>query len=121
MIQPYWLALLASAYAKAGRVSRGLEVIAEAMETVERSGERWFEADLHRLQDELTLVQVNATESRSPDAGSAAKRCFDEAIGVARQQQAKSLELRAALSLARLWRQQGKASAADVERCLRLV
>jgi len=67
---------------------------------VDSTGERFYEAELHRLQGELLLVHAHDQP--------AAAVCFHQALAVARHQQAKSLELRAAMSLARLWQQQGK-------------
>ena len=64
-------------------------------------GDRWYEAELHRIKGELLLQQV------VPDAPQA-EACFQQALTIARRQQAKSLELRAAMSLSRLWQQQGK-------------
>ena len=85
---------------------------------VDKSGERFYEAELYRLKGELTLqaVAVNSlskstvTDSRplTPDPQGEAEACFLKAIEIAQKQQAKSLELRAVMSLARLWQQQGK-------------
>jgi predicted ATPase len=75
--------------------------IDEAIEKAERSKEKWCEAELHRIAGEIAL------KSLAPNAEKAEK-CFDHALTVARQQQAKSWELRAAMSMARLWRDQGK-------------
>ena len=75
------------------------------MAIVESTGERYFEAELHRLQGELLL-------DRSPGDHGPAEGAFQKALSVARAQQAKSLELRAATSLARLWQTQGKDRAA---------
>jgi len=76
---------------------------------MEKTGERYYEAELHRQRGELLLLR----EAKShPDQGSReqheAETCFQHALDVARRQQAKSLELRAAMSLARLWQRQGK-------------
>jgi predicted ATPase len=80
---------------------KGLERIAEAFALVQRTGERFWEAELYRLKGELLLAQSldNPTEAES---------CFQHAIAIDRNQSAKSLELRAATSLARLWQAQGK-------------
>ena len=95
----------------------GLAVLAEALAVVDKNGERFYEAELYRLKGELTLhspkskVQsLKVEESPIPNAQSPSRsrRCFLKAIEIARKQQAKSLELRAAMSLARLWQQQGK-------------
>ena len=79
--------------------------MAEALEFVERTEERLHEAELYRLKGELTLQ----SESQSPESPPReAEACFQKAIAVARHQSAKSLELRAIMSLSRLWQQQGK-------------
>jgi predicted ATPase len=101
VFMPYFLSLLAAAYGHAGQPYAGLEVLAEAHALVEQSGERWSQAELHRLQGELLLRQA------VPDATQAAA-CFQQALAIARRQQAKSWELRAAMSLSRLWQQQGQ-------------
>jgi predicted ATPase len=99
--RPYNLALLAEASAQEGQTTEGLEALAEALATLPKSGARWWEAELHRLRGELLLQQAVAQPEE-------AETCFQQALSVARRQQAKSLELRAAMSLARLWRRQGK-------------
>jgi predicted ATPase len=101
LIRPYYLALLAQAEARRGRFEAGLGVVSEALETAERTGERWYEAELHRLQATLR-VQLDGTETAEADAG------LQRALAVARGQQARALELRAAISLARLWANQGR-------------
>jgi predicted ATPase len=102
---PYFLALLAEAYAQAGQIDAGRAALAEALATAQATGERWGEAELYRLQGELLL--------RPPchDAHQA-ETCFQQALVLARRQQAKSWELRVALSISRLWQQQGKCTAA---------
>ena len=104
---PYYMALLAEAYGKAGQRNEGLKIVAEALERVNKTGEHWHEAELYRLKGELTLQDSqDAKESES---------YFQKALAVAQQQEAKSWELRAAMSLAQLWREQGKiAEAYDV-------
>ena len=99
--QPYSLALLAEAQAKAGRADEGLSVLAEAFMLVDKTGEQFYAAELHRLQGEL-LLQQTVPEMQQ------AETCFHQALDTARSQQVKSLELRAAMSLSRLWQQQGK-------------
>jgi predicted ATPase len=101
VLRPLWLALLAEAYAAGDDPASGLHGLAEALVLVEVTGERWYEAELCRLRGELLLQHGVA-----PPAEAAG--CFQRALDVARRQQAKSLELRAAMSLARLWQQQGK-------------
>jgi predicted ATPase len=89
-----------------------LRVLAEALAMAHRSGEQAYVAELYRLKGELSLQsrQVKASqgksEVRSPE--SEAEECFLQAIRIAKQQQAKSLELRAVMSLGRLWQQQEK-------------
>jgi predicted ATPase len=95
------LALLAEAYGKVGQTEAGLTMLAEALAVVDQTGERFWEAELHRLKGELLLVL-------STDKTTEAEACFLQALDIARRQQAKSLELRAATSLSRLWQQQGK-------------
>jgi class 3 adenylate cyclase/predicted ATPase len=113
LTEPYFLALLAEAYGKGGQVEEGLSVVAEALAMVDKAGERLWEAELYRLKGELSLKsrQVKASQGKSEGKTSSeaeAGECFWKAIEVARKQQAKSLELRAVISLARLWQQQGK-------------
>ena len=76
-------------------------MLAEALAVAHNSGERYYEAELHRLKGELLLALPGEQDAE-------AEACFRRALDVARRQQAKSLELRAAMSLARLWQQQGK-------------
>ncbi len=103
--QPYYLALLAEAYSKVSQVEEGLAVLAEALAAVTHNGERRWEAEVYRLKGELTLqLQGESPKSKIEEA----ETCFLQAINVARKQQAKSLELRATMSLARLWQGQGK-------------
>jgi predicted ATPase len=108
--RPYHLALLAEAYGKAGQGEEGLPALAEALDLVNKTGERWYEAELHRLKGELTLAQsrVHRPPSTVHNPQSEAEECFRKAIEIARQQRAKLWELRAVMSLARLWQQQGK-------------
>ena len=111
--RPYMLALLAEAYGRAGQAEEGLAVVAEALAAVHTTGERWWEAELHRLQGELLLIQGTGRDSSrtaptEPSMMAEAEACFQQALDVARRQEAKSLELRAAMSLSRLWQRQGK-------------
>jgi predicted ATPase len=84
-----------------GEPEAGLTVLTEALTRAETIGERWYESELYRLKGELLLQQ-------SSDNDTEAETCFQHAISIAQGQQAKSWELRAATSLARLWHQQGK-------------
>jgi class 3 adenylate cyclase/predicted ATPase len=99
--QSYFLALLAEAHGTMGQPETGLTMLTEALALVDKTGERWYAPELHRLKGELLLQQ-------SSDNQAEAETCFHHALDIARSQQAKSLELRAATSLARLWHQQGK-------------
>jgi predicted ATPase len=101
-MRPFFLGLLAEACALAGDVQRGLDALDEALAAVERTGERWPEAELHRLRGQLLAALPDG--GRSDEASAA----FERAIESARLQSAKSWELRAATSLAQLWRDQGK-------------
>jgi len=100
-VRSYWLALLAEAHNVIGQPETGLAVLAEALVHVEHTGERYYEAEIHRLKGELLLQQ-------SSDNQADAETCYQQAIDIARNQQAKSLELRATTSLAKLRQQQGK-------------
>ena len=95
------LSYLARAYAELGQFDDAWRCIGEAMTAVETTKERWCEAEVNRIAGEIAL------KSPEPDAAKA-EAYFERALAVARQQQAKSWELRAAMSLARLWRDQGK-------------
>lgn len=105
--RPWILALLAEAYGQAGRVEEGLGILSEALTLVEQSGERCYEAELYRLKGELLWQQAQGRRRRG-DVEAAVERCFRQALEIARRQQAKALELRAAVSLARLWQRRGK-------------
>jgi len=104
-LRSYWLATLAEAYGRAGQPQAGLQVLAETVTLMATTAMRWWEAEGSRLQGEL-LRQLP-----SPDVPQA-EAAFLRALDVARCQQAKALELRAALSLSRLWHQQGQREAA---------
>jgi len=101
LYQPYHLALLAEAYGQAGQPEAGLTCLATALTLVEETEERWWEAEVCRLQGEL-LLQLPLPDTPQATA------CLHQALDVARHQQARALELRAALSLSRLWQHQGK-------------
>ena len=103
--RPLWLSHLATAYAELGQFEDAWRCVGEAMTALETTGERWFEADILRMAGEIPL------KSPEPDTAKA-EAYFERALGVARRQQAKSWELRAAMSMARLWRDQGKRDAA---------
>jgi predicted ATPase len=101
LLPPYFLALLAETYGTMRQAEAGLAVLADALTLVDTTGERWYEPELHRLTGALLLQQ-------SADNDGEAHASFSHALDIARAQQAKSLELRAATSLSRLWQQQGK-------------
>jgi predicted ATPase len=104
---PHYLGQLADACGKAGQVNEGLSVVDEALALVHTTGERWPEAELHRLRGELLMVQSVAAGLK-PTLTQEVETCFRQGLDLARRQRAKSLELRAAMSLCRLWQQQGK-------------
>jgi predicted ATPase len=133
--RPSFLARLAMAYGKRGQPEEGRRVMAEALAAVDRTGERYYEAELYQLKGELSLQsgQVETSRSKSrrvrspqsevkkssrfngqrstsltPNTHQDAEECFRQAMDIARHQSAKSLELRAVMSLSRLWQQQGK-------------
>jgi predicted ATPase len=108
---PYFLSLLAEAHRRAGQTEAGLQVLDEAFATVRAADARLHEAELYRLKGELTLHRqwkVESQKSKVPSAHAEAEAYFHKALEIARRQEAKSWELRAAMSLARLWREQGK-------------
>jgi predicted ATPase len=100
LIVPYFRTLLAEACDRAGHIEDGLQELAEAYTLVEQHEERWWEAEIHRLRG-VFLLQHGTPQAE-------AEAWLQRALDVARRQEAKSLELRAAMSLARLWQQQGK-------------
>jgi predicted ATPase len=125
--RPYFLALLAEASAQVGQTTEGIEAVTEALATVAKSAVHWWEAELYRLKGEL-LLHAEGRQAHAPLRGRSAashrrrsrgeggvrhaaltaEECFQQALTIARRQQAKSLELRAAMSLSRLWQHQGK-------------
>ena len=92
--------MLAEVHSSLGQPEAGLTALSKALALVEKTGERYYEAELHRLKGEL-LLHADSKVSH-------AATCFQQALAIARRQQAKSLELRAAMSLSRLWHQHGK-------------
>ena len=101
LYEAHCLQYLAMAHAELGQIDDAWRCIDDAIQTIERSKEKWGEAEVHRMAGEIAL------KSPEPDAAKA-EAYFDRALAVARQQRAKSWELRAATSMARLWRDQGK-------------
>jgi predicted ATPase len=131
LLRPYVHGLLAEAYRNVGQANEGLIVLGEALATVQETGERWWEAEIHRLKGELLLLLVaQKGDSRTTPTETAmaaeqdiggpgrsallleAETSLLEARKIARRQQAKSLELRAALSLSALWQRRGQDDAA---------
>jgi len=108
---PFYRGLLAAACGQVGQWTEGVQVLAEALILVDVTGERWYEAELRRLKGELFLQQATVNSEQAAGEYRAswfsgvwqAECCFREAIAIARRQQATSLELRASVSLARLW------------------
>jgi predicted ATPase len=98
---PYLCALLADVSAHLGHTAEGLQALAEAHTLMEQQEERWWEAEICRLRGVLLLRQTGTPQAE-------AEAWLQRALDVARRQEAKSLELRAAMSLSRLWQQQGK-------------
>lgn len=101
VFRPFFLGLLAEAHGRKGEFGRGLSVLAEACEVMERTGEFVYQAEIYRLTGEFQL------HSQEPGT-EAAETNFNQALAVARSHQARSLELRAATSLARLWHKQNR-------------
>jgi predicted ATPase len=98
---PFWLASLAEALGEAGQIEEGLSALREALEAIQRTGERWYEAECLRLKGQLLLEQATPVEEE-------AEACFRQAIDVARRQQSKTFELRATMSLSQLLEKRGK-------------
>src|SRR5262252_2048549 len=99
-MMPSYLSYLARAHAELGQFDDAMRCIGEAITTVETTKERWFEAEANRTAGEIALLL--------PEPDVAKAECFERALAVARKQQAKSGQLRAAMSMARLWRDQGR-------------
>jgi len=97
LLRPYFLCLLAEAWSETGRLDDGLNSVTEALAAADRHELRFFEAETHRLKGELLSKQDNSNAAK-------AETCCERAIEIARTQSAKSLELRAIMSLARLRR-----------------
>jgi class 3 adenylate cyclase/predicted ATPase len=100
-VWPWFFALLAEVYGKVGQLGEALEALQEALEWVHRNDEHLYEAEVYRIRGELLLKQ-------NMPATAEAEQCFERALQVARQQEAKGWELRASTSLSRLWLQEGK-------------
>jgi len=120
LVRPHFLALLAEAFDKAREDKEALRVLDEALALANRKGDRYYEAELYRRKGELLLTQStgravsraatgrSAVVETEPPAITSAKSCFNQSIRIAQQQSAKSLHLRAVMSMARLYQKQGK-------------
>jgi adenylate cyclase len=106
VLRPLWLALSAEACMAGGDPEAGMGAVDEALVLVSKTGERWYEAELLRLRGEILLAL-------SPDAQAEAQAVFDQALEIAREQKAKSWELKVATSLSRLWQGQGREDEAN--------
>jgi predicted ATPase len=117
--RPYFLGLLAEAYGHGRQWEKGLNAVSEGLMLAVEMGERWHEAELYRLKGELTLQRLQTADYKfhvpfdfqstaASNLQIEAQTCFHKAIEIAREQSAKSLELRAVVSLSRLWQDEGK-------------
>src|SRR5262249_5385028 len=102
---PWYRGYLGKARAELGQFDKACRDLGVAMTSIESSDERWWEAEVNRLAGEIALKSREQLSAK-------AEEYFERALAVARQQQAKSWELRAAISMARLWRDQGKSQQA---------
>jgi predicted ATPase len=107
IMMPYFLAMLAEAYGEAGQTDDGLRVLDEAMAAASATQERWWQAELYRLKGELILKRCGV-QGLGSEGVPAIEDCFRQAFSIARAQNAKSLELRATMSLARLLASNGR-------------
>jgi predicted ATPase len=105
LVRPYWLSLIAEACHRTGAVREGLALLDEAEAAVEQTQECYWEAEIHRLRGQLLLA---ASKPAAPEAARSAEACYRRALKVARRQGARLLELRAAVSLSRLWQAEGR-------------
>jgi predicted ATPase len=101
LLLPFFLSQLSLAYARVAQLDQASKSIIEATTTLEKARERWCEAEVNRVAGEIALLSINPNAAK-------AEAYFERALTIAHQQQAKSWELRAAMSMARLWRDQGK-------------
>jgi class 3 adenylate cyclase/predicted ATPase len=105
LVRPYWLCLIAEACHRSGAAGDALALLDDAEAAADHTGEQYWEAEIHRLRGQFLLP---ASEPASPEAARMAEDCYRRALDVARRQAARSLELRAAVSLSRLWQAQGR-------------
>src|SRR5262249_49418394 len=127
LARPYHLSSLAEGYRSIGKIETALTVVNEALTIIDKTEECWYESEIYRLKGRLMLQSQTSprqvsdkpktsqnqsgdltTQHLAPRTQAEAETYFLKAIDIARQQQAKSLELRAVMSLSRLWRAQGK-------------
>ena len=102
MGRPYTLLLLAQAYEGLDQTDKGLKTIAEALRTVRHTGEEWITPELYRVKGEALRQKATTVAFKESES------CFQKSLDMARKQQAKAWELRAAISLSRLWQQREK-------------
>jgi class 3 adenylate cyclase/predicted ATPase len=105
LARPYWLSLIAEACHRTGAAREGLALLDEAEAAVELTHECYWEAEIHRLRGQLLLA---TSEPAAPEAARSAQACYRRALDIARRQGARLLELRAAVSLSRLWQAEGR-------------
>jgi predicted ATPase/class 3 adenylate cyclase len=105
LVRPYWLSLMAEACHRTGAARAGLALLDEAEAAVERTNERYWEAEIHRLRGQLLLA---TSEPAVPEVNRSAEEAYRRALDVARRQGARSLELRAAISLSLLCQAEGR-------------
>ena len=110
LLRPYFLSLVAEVQHKSGQQDAGLHSLDQALQAVEEHGERFYEAELYRRKGECLLAREDHPLTHRQTA--TAEACFQRAIEIARRQRARSLELRAAMSLGRLWQTQNKTAEA---------
>jgi tetratricopeptide (TPR) repeat protein len=110
MGRPGFLAYVAEACGPVGRREEGLAAVAEALDLVRKTGEGLYEIELYRVKGDLLLAEERSTPRAGASRGNIeqAEECFLQAIAIAQNQGAKSLELRAVMGLAPLWRKRGK-------------
>jgi predicted ATPase len=105
LARPYWLCLITEACLESGAALEGLALLDDAEAAVQQTSERYWEAEIHRLRGQLLLA---ASDPIAPAVVRSAEECYRRALDVARRQGARSLELRAAVSLSRLWQAKGR-------------
>ena len=110
VMRPCFLSILAEAYRKADKAEEGLRVLNQTLELVKKTGEQWYQAELYRLQGEGVWGKRQKAKGKAQKAKleDEAEGCYQQALRIARRQEAKSLELRIATSLGRLWLEQGR-------------